>query len=152
MHLSWPPLYSHGCPSASESWNTTMRLCALHNCMAFHISSVQSLSHVWLFAAPWTAACQASLSITNSQSLLILMSIDSVIPSNHFIPCHLLIADSHFVWQKPTQHCKAIIVQLKINSKNSNLSIQMIVCGSSPYETWKWISITWHGEQDPLRS
>ena len=52
------------------------------------ISSVQSLSRVWLFMIPWTAACQASLSITTSQSLLKLMSIESVIPSNHFILCH----------------------------------------------------------------
>jgi len=54
-------------------------------------SSVQSLSHVWLFATPWTAARQASLSITNSQSLLKLMSIESVTPSNHLILCHPLI-------------------------------------------------------------
>ena len=53
-------------------------------------SSVQSLSHVWLFATPWTAACQASLSITNSQSLLKLMSIELVVPSNHLIPCRPL--------------------------------------------------------------
>ena len=49
--------------------------------------SVQSLSHVRLFATPWIAACQASLSITNSQSLLKLMSIESVMPSSHFILC-----------------------------------------------------------------
>ena len=53
------------------------------------ISSVQSLSHVWLFATPWTAACQASLSITNSWNFLKLMSIESVMPSNHLILCHL---------------------------------------------------------------
>ena len=53
--------------------------------------SVQSLSHVWLFATPWTAACQASLSITNYQSLLKLMSIKSVMPSNHLIFCHPLL-------------------------------------------------------------
>ena len=52
-------------------------------------SSVQSLSHVRLFASPWTAARQASLSITNSQSLLKLMSIDSVIPSSHLNLCRL---------------------------------------------------------------
>ena len=46
-------------------------------------SSVQSLSHVQLFAAPWTAACQASLSITNSRRLLRLTSIESVVSSNH---------------------------------------------------------------------
>ena len=53
-------------------------------------SSVQSLSRVRLFATPWIAACQASLSITNSQSLLKLMSIKSVMPSNHLILCCLL--------------------------------------------------------------
>ena len=52
-----------------------------------YISSVQSLSHVWLFATPWTAACQTILSITNSWSLLKLMSIESVMPSNHIILC-----------------------------------------------------------------
>ena len=51
------------------------------------ISSVQSLSHVWLFVTPWTAAHQASVSIANSQSLLKLMSIESVMPSNHLILC-----------------------------------------------------------------
>ena len=50
-------------------------------------SSVQSLSHVWLFVTPWTAARQASLSITNSRSSLKLMSIESVMPSNHLILC-----------------------------------------------------------------
>ena len=50
-----------------------------------HFSSVQLLNHVWLFVTPWTAALQASLSITNSRSLLKLMSIESVMPSNHLI-------------------------------------------------------------------
>ena len=54
-------------------------------------SSVQSLSCVWLFATPWTASRQASLSITNSQSLPKLMSIESVMPSNHLILCHPLL-------------------------------------------------------------
>ena len=53
--------------------------------------SVQSLSHVQLFAIPWAAALQASLSITNSQSLLKLMSIKLVMPSNHLILCHPLL-------------------------------------------------------------
>ena len=56
-----------------------------------HFSSVQSLSHVRLFAIPWTAACQASLSITNSQSLLKPMSIESVMPSSHLILSRLLL-------------------------------------------------------------
>ena len=53
--------------------------------------SVQLLSHVRLFAASWTAACQASLSITNSGSLLTVMSIKSVMPSNHLILCCSLL-------------------------------------------------------------
>ena len=54
-------------------------------------SSVQSLSCVQLFATPWTTACQASLSITNSRSLPKPMSIESVMPSNHLIFCQLLL-------------------------------------------------------------
>ena len=73
--LIFPPLMAY------DSWKY------IHK----QFSSVQSLSHVQLFATPWTAACQASLSITNSQSLLKLMSIESVIPSNHLILCHPLL-------------------------------------------------------------
>ena len=59
--------------------------------------SVQSLSHVWLFVTPWTAACQASLSITSSQSLLKLMSIKLVMAFNHLILCcQLLLLPSIF--------------------------------------------------------
>ena len=54
-------------------------------------SSVQLLSHVQLFASPWIAACQASLSISNSWSLLKFMSIQSVMTSNHLILCRLLV-------------------------------------------------------------
>ena len=61
------------------------------------LSSVQSLSHVQLFVTPWTAAHQASLSITNCRSLLRLMSIKSVMPSNHLILCGpLLLLSSIF--------------------------------------------------------
>ena len=56
-----------------------------------HFSSFQSLSPVRLFVTLWTAACQAFLSITNSQSLLKLMSIESVMPSNHLILCYPLL-------------------------------------------------------------
>ena len=57
----------------------------------FQFSSVQSLSCVWLFVTPWIAAHQASLSITNSWSLLKLMPIKSVMPSSHLILCHPLL-------------------------------------------------------------
>ena len=59
-------------------------------------SSVQSLSRVQLFATPWTAARQASLSITNSRSLLKLMSIGSVMSANHLILCRALLQPSIF--------------------------------------------------------
>ena len=73
--------------------------CLVSPFSSFHFSSVQfssvqSLSHVQLFATPWTAACQASLSITNSESLLKLMSIELVMPSNHLILCHPLLLPS----------------------------------------------------------
>ena len=61
------------------------------NRLSVQFSSVQSLSHVWLFATAWTTACQASLSITNSCSLLKLTSIELVMPSYHLILCHPLL-------------------------------------------------------------
>ena len=68
-----------------------------YNCYPFfpiQFGSVQSLSCVRLFATPWTTACKASLSITNSWSLLKLMSIDSVMHSNHLILCPPLLLPS----------------------------------------------------------
>ena len=66
------------------------------NLLKQNYSSVQSLSHVWLFATPWTAARQASLSITNSQSLPKLTSFELVMPSSHLILCHSLLLPSIF--------------------------------------------------------
>ena len=92
-------------PSPGESsWPRHYLPCLLHcRQILYHwatweaFSSVQSLSRVQLFATPWTIACQVSLSITNSQSLLKLMSIESVMPSNHLILCrHLLLPLSIF--------------------------------------------------------
>ena len=60
-------------------------------CVLSHFSSVQSLSRVWLFATPWIAARQASLSITNSRGTLKLTSIELVMPSSHLILCHHLL-------------------------------------------------------------
>ena len=57
----------------------------------YKLSSVQPFSRVWLFVTPWTTAHQPSLSITNSWSVLKLMSIESVMPSNHVILCHPLL-------------------------------------------------------------
>ena len=81
----------------SNNKNAQLSCIAICNALALEkgiyliqFSSLQSLSSVWLFATPWTIARQASLSITNSRSLPKLMSIDSVMPSNHFILCHPL--------------------------------------------------------------
>ena len=68
----------------------------LQNGCYVQFSSVQSLSRVQLLATPWTAVRQASLSITNSQSLFKFMSIESVMPSNHLILCHPLLLPSIF--------------------------------------------------------
>ena len=72
----------------------------LHNLLStvnlLQLSSVQPLSRVQLFATSWTAAHQASLSVTNSQSPPKPMSIESVMPSNHLILCHLLLLPSIF--------------------------------------------------------
>ena len=65
--------------------------CGLSTWWVIQFSSVQSLCRVWLFATQWIVARQASLSITNSQSLLKLMSIESVMPSNHLILCRPLL-------------------------------------------------------------
>ena len=75
-------------------------------------SSVQSLSCVWFFATPWTAARQASLSITNSRSLLKLMSIESVMPSNHLSLCRPLLLPL------------SIFLSIRVFSKESILCIR----------------------------
>ena len=78
----------------------------------FQFSSVQLLIHVQLFVTPWTAACQASLSITNSQSLLKLISIESVMPPNHLILCRPLLLPP------------SIFLSIRVFSKESVLPIR----------------------------
>ena len=78
-------------------WRETIKRSGTGHPSSRQFSSVQSLSHVWLIATPWTAACQASLSITNSRSLLKLMSIELMMPSNYLILClPLLLLPSIF--------------------------------------------------------
>ena len=72
-------------------WQNTTNHCLKTLESEQNFSSVQLLSRVWLFAIPWIAACQASLIITNSQSLLKLMSIELVMPSSHLILCRPLL-------------------------------------------------------------
>ena len=82
----------------------------LHNCI--HLSSVQSFSHVQLFATPWTEAHQTSLSITNSQNLLKLISIESVMLSNYLLLCCPLIL------------LPSIFLSIRVFSKESTLHIR----------------------------
>ena len=82
--------------SQPRKWQHARLPCPSLSSGLCYLVSVQSLSRVWLFATPWTAAQQASLSITNSQSLLKLMSIKLVMPSNHLILCHPLLLPSVF--------------------------------------------------------
>ena len=91
--LGFEPLVSDRLLISSRKWTWSLEnTCYLTFWpIVFHFSSVQLLSRVWLFATPWTAARQASLSITNSWGLLKLMSIESVMPSNHLILCRPLL-------------------------------------------------------------
>ena len=106
---SWSPTppaekqWRKGCRSIHKEqhpglWCLTPGLGSCSHCSrTVSLSSVQSLSHVWLFATPWTAAHQVSLAITNSRNLLKLMSIRLVMPSNHVILCcPLLLLPSIF--------------------------------------------------------
>ena len=93
-----------------------------------YYNSVQSLSCVWLFATPWTAARQASLSIINSQSLLKLMSIESVMPSNHLILCRLLLL------------LPSVFPNIRVFSSESNLHIRWSKYWSFSISPWPIIS------------
>ena len=85
----------HRIPALTKIQQNVLSYYILPSLICF--SSVQSLSHVQLFATSWTTACQAFLSITNPQSLLKLMFIESVMPSNHLVPyCPLLFPPSIF--------------------------------------------------------
>ena len=101
-------LLSMGSHRVGHDWSDLAAAGAILSILQF--SSVQSLSPVRLFATPWTAAPQASLSITNSLSLLKLMSIELVMPSNHLILCGpLLLPPSIFpsikVFSNESIHC-----------------------------------------------
>ena len=94
-------------------------------------SSFQLLSHVLLFATPWTAAHEASLSITNSQSLPKPMSIESVMPSNHLILCHpILCLPSVFPSIKvfPSESAQGAKVLGTDKSGLNSLSLSLLIC------------------------
>ena len=106
-------------------------------------SSVQSLSHVRLFATPWTAAHQASLSITNSWSLLKLMSTESAIPSNHLILCRpLLLPPSIFLASGSFQMSQFFASggqDIGVSASASVLPVNIQDC--SPLGRTGWISL-----------
>ena len=83
-----PRVCSNSCPLSQWCYLTISSTTVP---FSFQFSSLQSLSCVWLFATPWTAACQASLSITNCRSPPKLISIESVMLSNHLILCYPLL-------------------------------------------------------------
>ena len=99
---------------------------------------VQLPSCVWLFATPWTAACQASLSLTISWSLLKLMSIESVMPSNHLILCH------------PLLFLPSVFPSIRVFSNESAFSIKWLkfwsfsfsISPSSEYSGWFLLGLT----------
>ena len=110
-------------------------------------SSVQSLSRVWLFATPLTAARQASLSITNSQSPPKPMSIESVMPSNHLILCHpLLLLPSIFLSIRVFSNESALCIRWpKYWSFSFNISPSMNTQDWSPLGWTGWISLQFEG-------
>ena len=101
--------------------------------------SVQSLSCVWLFATPWTTACQASLSTTNSRSPPKSMSIESVMPSNHLILCHPLLL------------LPSIFPSIRVFSNESALRIRwpkywsFTSTSALPMNTQDWSPLGWTG-------
>ena len=123
-------LYSH------VIYSTIKRFSLLIN---YFGCSVQSLSHVWLFVTPWAAARQASLSIANSQSLLKLMSIGSVMPSNHLILCPPLLL------------LPSIFPSIRVFSNESVLHIKWPNIGVSasasviPMNIQNWFLLGWTG-------
>ena len=113
-------------------------------------SSVQCLSRVQLFATPWTTACQASLSITNSQSLLRLTSIESLMPSDHLILCHPLLLPSIFpsirVFSNESAYC---ITWPKYWSFSFSISPSYEYSGSISFRT-DWLDLL--AVQETLKS
>ena len=89
FHSFWCKIFGATVHGVTKIWTRLSDWAHIHNSVSG--SSVQLLSSIWLSAIPWTAARQASLSITNSQSLLRLISIELVMPSKHLILCHPLL-------------------------------------------------------------
>ena len=107
----------------------------------FSFSSVQSLSRVWLFATPWMAACQASLSVTNSWSLLKLVSHELMMPSNHLILCcPLLLLPSIF----PSIFSGSFPVSQFFTSDGQRIQVSALT-SVHPMNTQGWSPLGWTG-------
>ena len=104
-----------------------------HGIWSHQFSSVQSLSRVQLFATPWIAACQASLSIINSRSLLKLMTIKSVMPSSHLILCHPLL----LLPPIPRQH------QVLFQWVNSSHQVAKVLDFQLQHQSFQWTPRTY---------
>ena len=115
--------------------------------VSVQFSSVQSLSHVQLFVTPWIAACQTSLSITTSRSLLKLMSIESVMPSNHLILCcPLLLLPSMFPVSRSFQMSWLLASGGQIFAVSASASVlPRDIQGWFPLEWPDWISLQYQG-------
>ena len=98
-------------------------------CICCEVVAVQLLSHVWFFVTPWTAARQASLSFTSSQSVLKLILTESIMPSNNLIPCcPLLLLRSIcpsirvFFWWVGSSHQGAQVLELQLQHQSFQYS------------------------------
>ena len=119
----------------------------LYDFIYMMFSSVQSLIHVWFFVTPWIAACQVSLSITNSWSLLKLMSIELMMPSNHLILCHpLLFLPSIFPSIRVFSDESVLRLRwLKNWSVSLSISLSSDIQGWFPLGLAGWISLQLKG-------
>ena len=115
--------------------------------ISYQYQSVQSLSHIQLFATPWTAAHQASLSTTNSWNLLKLMSIESVMPSSHLIHCcPLLFLPSIFSNIRVFFNESVVCIRLpKYWSFSFNISPSNEYSGLISFRLTGWISLQAQG-------
>ena len=139
LHLFPSIVYCYHCYHFSPC---QQYLCDDYYCFLTCISSVQSLSGVWLFETPWTAARQASLSIDNSQRLLKLMSIESVMPSNHLILCHPSVPFSSCLQSFPASGS----FPMSQFFASGGLSTRVSASGSVlPMNTQDWSPLGWTG-------
>ena len=134
-----------------EHWNFI--ICNELPCDSADFSSVQSFSHFLLFPTPWTAAHRASLSITNSQSLFKLMSIELVMPSNHLI---LWSSNTLATWCEELTHCKRpwCWERLKAGGEADDRGWDSWMASPTKW-TWFWVNSGiwgWTGKPGMLQS